>query len=572
MRNNGPVTHNEYRLPPDCSLVSTTDLKGRILYCNSAFVAASGFEREELLGQPHNLIRHPDMPAEAFRDLWDTISSGRPWSMLVKNRRKNGDHYWVRANVTPLMKGDEVVAYMSVRTVPERAEIEAAEALYARLRQEEASGGPLRFAVCGGRLVRQGLPGRIDALAALAGANRLALLPLVAAATAAFIASGAGLGWGLAAAVPLAWLAFRAQAWAQRRPLQAMLRFARRMAACDLTQPIDTRAPGLVGELALALAQLNVNLRTVVGDVRGEVHHVSGAVSDIASGSQDMASRTESQASSLQETAASLEEITGAVRQNADSARASADLASQAVAHAQQSQSAFEGVHRKMDEINGSSERIASITQVIDAISFQTNLLALNAAVEAARAGEHGRGFGVVAGEVRALAARTMDASREIKGLVQAAQAQIDAGVAEVDELRGSLGHTCRHAEQAHELAVGIRVASDEQLRAISQISEALASLDGITQQNAAMVEELSAATMALSGRAHVLRDAVQVFRVDEAPSETVDAVALRRQAAAAAPVSRFGTPRPLRPAGQPAPAGSRQRRQTARPAPSSAA
>lgn len=140
MRNNQPVTGKAYTFPSDQTLISVTDLKGRITYGNTHFTKASGYSREELLGQPHNIIRHPDMPAEAFRDLWATIEGGSPWSGLVKNRRKNGDHYWVRANATPVRSGDRTVGYLSVRTVPSAAEVEAAERLYATMRQEAATG------------------------------------------------------------------------------------------------------------------------------------------------------------------------------------------------------------------------------------------------------------------------------------------------------------------------------------------------------------------------------------------------------------------------------------------------
>ena len=125
MRVNLPISTQEYAFPKGQTLVSTTDLKGRILYCNPMFIEVSGYDKEELLGQPHNIVRHPDMPEEAYRDMWETIASGRPWSAPVKNRRKNGDFYWVMANVTPLMEGDRPSGYMSVRTEATRAQIRA---------------------------------------------------------------------------------------------------------------------------------------------------------------------------------------------------------------------------------------------------------------------------------------------------------------------------------------------------------------------------------------------------------------------------------------------------------------
>jgi len=137
MRVNLPVTQQEYPFPVGETLVSTTDLQGRILYCNAAFIEVSGYTRDELMGQPHNLVRHPDMPEEAFRDMWATIGQGHPWGGLVKNRRKNGDHYWVQANVTPLIDSQaQVTGYMSVRTEPDKAAIPATEALYRQMREE----------------------------------------------------------------------------------------------------------------------------------------------------------------------------------------------------------------------------------------------------------------------------------------------------------------------------------------------------------------------------------------------------------------------------------------------------
>ena len=140
MQVNLPVTQKEFQVPASALIVSTTDPQGRITHCNNTFVEVSGYTYSELMGQPHSLVRHPDMPPEAFKDLWATIGRGRPWSGIVKNRRKNGDHYWVRAHVTAILEGGKPVAYMSVREHATRAEIQAAEALYAKVAAERASG------------------------------------------------------------------------------------------------------------------------------------------------------------------------------------------------------------------------------------------------------------------------------------------------------------------------------------------------------------------------------------------------------------------------------------------------
>ena len=141
MRNNQPVTQKEFDYPDDATLMSVTDTQSHLTYANAAFVAVSGFKREEIIGQPHNTVRHPDMPKEAFADMWKTMQGGDSWSALVKNRRKNGDHYWVRANAAPVRRNNQLVGYMSVRTKPTRAEVESAEALYRDLREGKAAHG-----------------------------------------------------------------------------------------------------------------------------------------------------------------------------------------------------------------------------------------------------------------------------------------------------------------------------------------------------------------------------------------------------------------------------------------------
>lgn len=141
MRNNQPVSQREYELPENATLMSTTDTESRIAYANAAFVDVSGFTREEIQGQPHNIVRHPDMPAEAFADMWATLKRGEPWTALVKNRRKDGDHYWVRANAMPLVRNGKPVGYMSVRTKPSREEVDAAGRLYQDFREGSAANG-----------------------------------------------------------------------------------------------------------------------------------------------------------------------------------------------------------------------------------------------------------------------------------------------------------------------------------------------------------------------------------------------------------------------------------------------
>ena len=536
MRINLPVNQNEYLFPKGETLVSTTDLKGRILYCNPTFVEVSGFEKEELLGQPHNMIRHPDMPEEAFRDMWATIESGIPWSALVKNRRKDGSFYWVMANVTPLMDGSKPMGFMSVRTEATREQIKAAEALYQTMREEKAAGKAIHV-LRSGRLVKTDWWSRLASLARLGVAGKTVVLQMLV----VLAAWGAAMVGGATMSLPavLSWLGVLVLAagsvvYLQSvtiAPLRQMLTWANRMAAGDLTQRITVSRDDIVGSLQKALSQLNVNLMSIVRDARHESTRMQVSTREIADGNHDLSARTESQASNLEQTAASMEEITGTVRHTADSAQQATSLASQASSVAERSSAAVDSVADTMRQIQSSSGRIGEITQLIDSIAFQTNILALNAAVEAARAGEQGRGFAVVAAEVRSLSHRTLSAAKEIRQLIDASAAKVTEGHQRTDQAQKTMSEALDLVRRVNTLIGEIHHASNEQLSGISQVNAAVAQLDTITQQNAALVEQNAASAMRLNEMAQTVTETVQVFRVDSSPSApSRDAVALRKE------------------------------------------
>lgn len=524
MRVNTPVTQREFPIPDGVTLVSTTDLKGKITYANDAFVAVSGYTREELYGKPHNMIRHPDMPPEAFRDMWATLQAGSPWSAMVKNRRKDGDHYWVMANATPILNDGKPEGYMSVRTRPTREEINGAEELYKRMR-EETTAGKETLGFSRARLVRRGWRGRVQRWTRLTMGRRMALATLAL----SFLVQGvesatenqpdwvhyAAVGVTIALALATAALLKRFVS----KPLDASIQFANQMAAGDLTGRMDANLGGEFGELARALNQLRVNLQAVVSDVRREVMGVEVAATEIASGNSDLSARTESQASSLEETAASMEQITATVQHSATSATEAARLAEKAASVARESNTAMQRLIDTMENIKKSSSRIGEIIQVIDGISFQTNILALNAAVEAARAGEQGRGFAVVAGEVRSLAQRTLTAASEIKQLIEESSDAVNRGSHQVGDASGTIAGMLQAVEQVDHLINEITSASQEQSQGLSQINEAVGHMDSVTQQNSAMVEELSAASTALQQQAKVLEESVRIFKLDRNPA-----------------------------------------------------
>jgi aerotaxis receptor len=537
MRINLPVTTQEFPFPPGETLVSTTDLKGRILYCNPAFVAVSGYLREELMGQPHNMIRHPDMPEEAFRDMWATIAKGKPWSAAVKNRRKDGSFYWVMANVTPLMRGQQPVGYMSVRTEATRQDIDAAQALYAQMRAEKER-GQLVHRLNEGQLEIDTLLSRTQRALKLGTRGRLAASAAVLSGASAAV--GSATAAGTAASLGCAVVGAAVGAWVLSPMVQSrlthLLDFANRMAAGDLTQRLEVHGVGISGQLAKALNQLNVNLRSIVRDARTEVDYMRDATREIASGNHDLSARTESQASSLQQTASSMEQITGTVRQSADAARQATQLAAEATSVTQRGSAAVEEVTQTMHVISDSSKRIGEIIQVIEGIAFQTNILALNAAVEAARAGEQGRGFAVVASEVRALAGRSSVAAKEIKQLISESAEKVQLGNRLTEAARDTMATALDTVQRVSAVIDAISTGSSEQLDGISQVNEAVSQIDGITQQNAALVEEIAAAAAQLQAKAITVAETVQVFQIDlRDTGPQADAVALRRQAREAA-------------------------------------
>ncbi|EGI75448.1 methyl-accepting chemotaxis protein, partial [Hylemonella gracilis] len=282
----------------------------------------------------------------------------------------------------------------------------------------------------------------------------------------------------------------------------------------DLSQRLESNAKDETGQLLRALGTMSERLRKVVSEVRSGVESVSSASGEIASGNQDLSARTEQTAASLEETAASIEELTSTVAQSADSAIQANQLAGGAVQAAQRGGEVVQQVVTSMAQITESSRKIGDIIGVIDGIAFQTNILALNAAVEAARAGEQGRGFAVVASEVRALAQRSADAAKEIKGLIANSVHTVDAGSQQVAEAGERMEEIVSSVRRVSDLIGEISAAAAEQRDGINQVNQAIGNLDQMTQQNAALVEQSTAAATSMRDQAQRLADVVAVFNV----------------------------------------------------------
>ena len=511
MRQNLPVTDHEYILKDSESVVSKTDLHGNITYVNQDFINISGYSEQELLGAPQNIVRHPDMPAIAFEDFWRTLRAGRAWNGLVKNRCKNGDYYWVEANVAPLFERGRITGYTSIRVKPARDAVVAAEAGYRAI-----NAGRARLTVRDGALLRLDrfrlhVPRAARSMGK--GMAGMALLLMALFGACALSDDSVAMGWALLGAIVTS-LSCMALQRGVLAPLASMRADLQRLSAGDLSGKIEAGGAVEVAQVREALRILQVNLKLLVGQIQEVTEIVHHGAAEMAAGNANLSQRTEAQASSLQQTAASVEQLTSTVQNNAREAQQAARLALASSGIAARGGMAVGQVVQTMAGIRDSSRKVADIIGVIDAIAFQTNILALNAAVEAARAGEQGRGFAVVASEVRVLAHRSAEAAKEIATLIGNAVRQAESGATLVDAAGETMAEIVSSVAQATDIMGGIGRASHEQSIGIEQVRGAIAQMDSVTQQDAALVEQAAAAALSMRHQAHRLEQLVASFRL----------------------------------------------------------
>ncbi|MFI8716627.1 methyl-accepting chemotaxis protein [Stenotrophomonas sp. NPDC077464] len=413
-------------------------LDGRILSANANFLAAMGYDLDEVRGQHHSLFAEPDYArSEAYRAFWQKLGRGEFDAGQYRRLGKGGREVWIQASYNPIFdmngKPFKVVKYATDIT----AQVRDAQAL--------------------------------------------------------------------------------ATAVAQTRDVVSAAQ------AGDLSGRIDTADKS--GQIAALCEGINAMVETMgsmIGQIRVAADAVALGASEIAVGNSDLSARTEQQAASLEETAVSLQGLTSTVLQSADNARQASQLAGGAVDVAAQGGRVVNDVVATMALINASSRRIVDIIGVIDGIAFQTNILALNAAVEAARAGEHGRGFAVVAAEIRSLSQRSAGAAKEIKQLIDDSVDRVGTGTAQVESAGRTMEEIVASVRRVDELIARISIGAQQQSDGIVQINQAVEHIDQSTQQNAALVEEASAAARSMEDQATQLLQTVAAFRVDGAVTQAL--------------------------------------------------
>ncbi|MEW9903049.1 PAS domain-containing methyl-accepting chemotaxis protein [Pseudomonas sp. PKS] len=491
MRRNLPVTQQEILFDQEQRLISATDLHGNLTYCNDEFVAISGFSKETLIGSPHNIVRHPDMPETVFELMWSYLKAGKSWMGIVKNRCRNGDHYWVSAYVTPILEGAVVVGYESVRVKPQRSDVERAAALYERLLTGKK----------GWNLKHLMLPLKEYALMPLAFG-----VPSIAAAAYLDI-------WPATGILACAFLGMQVAARGYQQHKFALVKNVVANGFDDaLIARTYTDEQGEASRVIMMLISEQAKLRTALsrsGDYAHQTETMAGESGKLVQASELSLQRQRDEAdmaaTAMNEMAASIAEVATHIHDTAREAEDANRLTRSGSEDAGKTRVVIEKLQSTVNQIGLSVERFVDETQsiqiasdMIRQIADQTNLLALNAAIEAARAGEQGRGFAVVADEVRALASKTQESTKTIQEIIQSLHSaanqavdiarqgseEADTGVGQVIATQGALEGISVAVEHIYQMTEQMAAASEQQAHVAEDISRQITNIAQVSEQN----------------------------------------------------------------------------------------
>jgi len=493
MRINQPVTQKEVTYPPSFNLLSVTSPSSHITYASKEFCDVAGFTLEELTGQPHNIVRHPDMPPEAFKDLWDHLKQGKSWMGIVKNRCKNGDHYWVDAFASPIKENGKTVEYQSVRLSPNRKHVDNAEKIYAQLKQGKT---PSKLKGPRTRLWQR-------MTVALVG------LSAIGSFIDAFLLSGAGLWFVLLGAI--------AASYTLTRRLETLTAQAREVFDNPLMELVYTQHVDDLAELELAMKMRQSEINAIVGRIQDSNEQIGDAAQSSSKNCDTTAVNLEGQTAETEQVAAAINEMHSTANEIAHNAQSASEAtvsantaATEGVTAVQQTVESIQMLATQLNEASSvigqleeHGKTIGDVLTVIQGVAEQTNLLALNAAIEAARAGEQGRGFAVVADEVRTLAQRSHESTEEIQAVISLIQSSTQKAVQAMGE-GNQLSKICVSSAEVsgEKLDVLINQVSDISDRN-NQIATSIEEMARVTEDMNSSVQSISevcAATSILAG------------------------------------------------------------------------